>query len=131
MQIKVGQDILEIKRFAAVYEKKGERFLERFLSSAEITYATKSIQSLAGFFAAKEAAAKALGTGIGHERVTWHDFHITVDSYGKPQLELSGAALEYYNKIKGISLDLSISHEKKYATAVCVILTEQEAGKSK
>ncbi len=127
MQIKVGNDILEIKRFAKVYETKGERFLERFLSTDEIAYAAKNIQSLAGFFAAKEAAAKALGTGIGYEQVGWHDFHIAPDSYGKPQLQLSGAALKYYHKINGISLDLSISHEKEYATAVCVILTQAGA----
>lgn len=123
MQVHVGNDILSIKRFERIVEKKGQRFLERFLSAEEISYANNRVQSLAGFFSVKESISKALGTGIGYEGVSWHDIHISINHYGKPEVKFSGKAKEYYDKINACSIDISISHEKKYAMTTCVILT--------
>ncbi len=123
MQVLVGNDILSIERFEKILKKKGQRFLERFLSVDEIKDAQNRVQSLAGLFSVKESISKALGTGIGNEGVSWHDMYISFDRYGKPKVNFSGKTKEYYDKINACSIDISISHEKKYAMTTCVILT--------
>lgn len=124
MQIKTGIDILQMKRFARVYQKHGEKFLKRFLLAEEIAAANGRVESLAGFFAAKEAFSKALGSGIGQQGVRWHDLQIQKDESGKPVLSLMGGAAAKYRELGGRCFDISISHEKKYVAAVCVLLLD-------
>ncbi len=124
MEIKTGVDVVSIKRFQDKYKRRGEKFLMAFLSGEEIDLAKGRIASLAGFFAAKEAAAKALGSGIWQEGVGWHDLTISRDGLGKPSISFSGRAADLYEELQGMSHDISISHEEEYALAVCQILTK-------
>lgn len=123
MEISSGIDILNLQRFKKSYERRGLKFLQTFLSEEEIELANNKEESLAGFFSAKEAISKAIGSGIWQADVKWHDFTITNNELGKPIVTLSGEALALYDRMKGIDIDVSISHEREYVVAVCVILT--------
>ncbi len=94
-------------------EKYDNKFLEKFLSPQEITL-VKNHRTAAGFWAAKEAASKALGCGIGAE-CSFHDIIITKTAKGAPFLELSTKVKEHFN-IE--SSALSITHDGDYAIAV-------------
>lgn len=116
--MKIGTDIVEIKRIERSIEKFGDNFKKRFLSSDEIKIATKT-ESLAGFWAAKEAISKALGCGIG-ARLSFADIIISKDPQGAPYFKLS----EWAQSIHGIKeSSLSISHDGGFAIAVVVIST--------
>ena len=114
--MQIGTDIVEIQRIRTAYEKFGEQFKRRILSEAEIQRANK-IESIAGFWAAKEAISKALGCGIGEE-LSFHDIHIQKDSKGRPYFTLSKNA-QLRHQIRESSL--SISHDGGFAIAVAVI----------
>ena len=114
--MKIGTDIIQIKRIEKSLEKFGEKFKIKFLNSEEIALA-KKIESIAGFWAAKEAIAKALGCGIGAE-LTFHDIILTKNAKGAPSFSLSKEAQEIH-QIKDASL--SISHDAGFAIAVVVI----------
>lgn len=122
MKIKTGIDILDLKRFEKSYERRGRKFLETFLSEQEINTANDKIETFAGFFSAKEAISKAIGSGIWQVDVNWHNFSIEIDELGKPVPYLKGEALARYDKMGGVDIDISISHEKDYVVAICVIL---------
>ena len=94
-------------------EKYDEVFLKKFLSEDEIKL-IKNYRNASGFWAAKEAASKALGCGIGAE-CSFHDITITKSPKGAPQLTLSKKVKEYFS-IK--SSALSITHDGDYAIAV-------------
>lgn len=120
MIIGIGIDIAEIERF--LDKDKDEYFLSKIYSPLEKEYILKKqspCPSLASHFAAKEAFLKALGTGMGYGFSTL-DFEITHDDKGKPIYKLSEKVLTYFNK-KNIKAHLSISHEKHYALAVCIL----------
>src|SRR4026209_2578575 len=91
--IGLGIDVTDIPRIASAFERYGERFLRRVFTDGEIAYCTRRrdpVPHLAGRFAAKEAAMKALGTG--HSRgVLWKDVEV-VRHGGPPQLRLHGGA---------------------------------------
>jgi len=109
----IGIDIASIDRIKNMYEKFGRRAYERFLSDEEIAL-IKRAETAAGFWAAKEAASKAIGTGIGKE-CSFHDLKIKKDKKGAPKLKYSKALRKKY-KIKKTSL--SITHDKGLAIAV-------------
>ncbi|NVJ52474.1 MAG: holo-ACP synthase [Campylobacteraceae bacterium] len=109
----VGIDITSIDRIKNMYEKFGRKAYERFLSDEEIEL-IKRFETAAGFWAAKEAASKAIGTGIGKE-CSFHDLKIKKDKKGAPKLKYSKALRKKY-KIKKTSL--SITHDKGVAIAV-------------
>ena len=94
-------------------EKYDVQFLKKFLSKDEILL-VKNYRNAAGFWAAKEAASKALGCGIGAE-CTFHDISITKSSKGAPLLELSEKVKKQFH-VK--SSALSITHDGDYAIAV-------------
>lgn len=94
-------------------EKYGDRFLEKFLSPQEIIL-VKNHRTAAGFWAAKEAASKALGCGIGAE-CSFHDITITKSAKGAPHLELSTKVKKHFNILTSA---LSITHDGDYAIAV-------------
>ena len=114
--MKIGTDIIQINRIERSLEKFGEKFKIKFLNSEEIALAKKP-ESIAGFWAAKEAIAKALGCGIGAE-LTFHDIILTKNSKGAPSFILSNKAQDIH-QIKDSSL--SISHDAGFAIAVVVI----------
>ena len=117
MSIKVGTDIVAIGRVARSIEKFGDKFLKRFLCEAEIKSA-KKIETIAGYWASKEAISKALGCGIGKE-LSFLDIEIRKDAKNAPYIIIKGNAKERF-AIKESSL--SISHEKDFAIAVAVIV---------
>ncbi len=118
--MKVGIDICSIKRIEDAYERYGERFLRRILTSDEIKYVEQSprlkFQRLAGRFAAKEATAKALGTGwVG---VDWKEVEVLHKVSGEPYIRLHSRALARARSLDLSSFELSISHEREFATAI-------------
>ncbi|MGD8112102.1 holo-ACP synthase [Vibrio sp. TRT 21S02] len=118
----LGTDIAEIERVEKALNRSGEAFAERILAQPELeSFRALKQQSryLAKRFAAKEAASKALGTGIAHG-VSFHDFIISNDEHGKPLLTLSGKALELSQQMQISSIHLSISDERRYAVATVI-----------
>lgn len=119
----IGIDLIKIDRMKRLIERFGDRGLKKFLSEPEIAL-VKSPKTAAGFWAAKEACAKALGCGIGAE-CAFHDITLTKTSKGAPKLSLSVKVQEYFN-ISGSSV--SITHDGEYAIAV-VALESNTKGK--
>lgn len=119
--IKCGTDIIEIARIKDAIEKEG--FKERVYTEKEIEYCeSKNIQkyqSYSGRFAAKEAIFKALFTLIEDKyKIKWTDFEIINDKEGKPNVQIN---TDIIDKLLIKNIDISISHCKEYATAVCII----------
>ena len=114
--MKIGTDIVSIKRIERSQEKFGDRFKQKFLNEVEIK-STKKIESVAGLWAAKEAISKALGCGIGKE-LSFLDIEISKNEKGAPSFSLSKKAIERF-PIKDSSL--SISHDGGFAIAVVVV----------
>jgi holo-[acyl-carrier protein] synthase len=122
----IGIDVVEIERIAAAIERHGEAFLARLYTTAERAYcASKKDPAMhyAARFAAKEAVAKALGTGIG-SHANWLDLEITNDAAGAPRLALHGQAAAYA-KTHGITvIHISLTHAKAYAAANAVAMAD-------
>ena len=118
----LGTDIAEIERVEKALTRSGPAFAERILTPDELVvfYSLKQQgRYLAKRFAAKEAASKALGTGIAMG-VSFQDFTISNDAWGKPILTLSNKALEIAQQRKVSSIHLSISDERHYAMATVI-----------
>ncbi|MDD1782922.1 holo-ACP synthase [Enterovibrio sp. ZSDZ35] len=120
----LGTDIAEIGRFETIIARNtGEAFAQRVLTSSELEKYQQTKQKaryLAKRFAAKEAASKALGTGIACG-VTFHDFDVTNDEHGKPILTLSGVAKEIADSHGVNNVMLTIADEKRYAVATVLL----------
>lgn len=124
-RVSVGVDIIEIERIARTLARFGERFLRRVYTEAEIAYCQRRPSRLAARFAAKEAAAKALGVGIfWREGVYWRDVEVTRDRRGKPGIRLHGGALERARQEGLTGWALSMSHSQEYAVAMVVATKE-------
>ncbi|HEX2456376.1 MAG TPA: holo-ACP synthase [Vicinamibacterales bacterium] len=121
----LGVDLTDIPRLAAVFERYGERFLRRVFTDGEIAYCTKRrdpAPHLAGRFAAKEAAMKALGTG--HSRgVLWRDIEV-IRLGGPPRLQLHGAAARHAARLNVRDSLLTITHSDALAMAQVLLLAE-------
>jgi holo-[acyl-carrier protein] synthase len=92
----LGVDLCDIRRIERALEKYGERFTRRCFTPVERAKADGRKARAATYakrFAAKEACAKALGTGLG-QGVSWQDMGVVNDSFGRPSLELKGRAAE-------------------------------------
>lgn len=119
----LGTDIAEIERIENALDRTGESFAQRILCEEEILKFSQLKQKgryLAKRFAAKEAASKALGTGIA-KGVTFHDFCVTNDDLGKPVISLSGTAQQIAQKLGVNHVHLSISDERHYAVATVIL----------
>lgn len=117
----IGNDIIEISRIQANFERYGVKFLERIFTPEEQTYCLRfnhPAPHLAGRFAAKEATAKALGCGIGTD-LSWLDISIQNSEKGSPFVLLSTRADLKFNHP---NILISISHCREYATAVAIYL---------
>jgi len=114
--MKIGTDIIQIPRIEKSLEKFGDTFKSKFLNESEIKIA-KKVESIAGFWAAKEAISKALGCGIGRE-LSFHDITISKNTKGAPTFTLSNTAQKRH-QINDVSL--SISHDGGFAICVVVI----------
>ena len=118
--VAIGVDLIERERVVATHARFGERFLHRVFTDLELAQARGNIARLAGRFAAKEACAKALGTGIG--QVAWREIEIARQDGGKPLVRLSGAAAQRAAALHLIAFDVSISDTHSHAIAVVVAL---------
>ena len=112
----IGVDITVIDRIEKMHGKFGQKAYERFLNHDEIKL-VKGPSNAAGFWAAKEAASKALGTGIGQE-CSFHDIFLSKSSKGAPLISFSKKVLEKFD-IKDASV--SITHDGGFAIAVVAI----------
>jgi holo-[acyl-carrier protein] synthase len=121
--IGLGVDLTDIPRIAQTYAQYGERFLKRVFTDGEIAYCMRRrdpVPSLAGRFAAKEAAMKALGTG--HSRgVLWKDVEVFRE-YGPPQLRLHGGAAIHAGRLQVAKSLLTITHTDTLAMAQVILL---------
>ena len=119
----IGFDATDIPRVADVFRRYGDRFLRRVFTEREIAYCTRRrdpVPHLAGRFAAKEAAMKALGTG--HSRgVLWKDIEV-VRLSGPPQLRLHGGAAARADRMRVRSSLLTITHSDALAMAQVLLL---------
>lgn len=124
----IGIDLVEVVRIRGLLEKHGARFKERTFTQAEIAYCDSCADPsmhYAARFAAKEAAAKALGTGIWAEGVIWTDMEITRDANGKPGLLLHNQA-EVHADSLGIQAALvSLTHTADQAIAQVMLLGQK------
>jgi holo-[acyl-carrier protein] synthase len=101
MIIGIGTDCCDLERIAGAIERRGDRFLARVFTDAERAAGAKRPEPAVYFasrFAAKEACAKALGSGIT-ERIGWHDIEILNGPKGQPILRLMGGALRRLNRL--------------------------------
>ena len=114
----IGVDIIETGRVAQSIERFGERFLQRVYTEQELTYCHRQAGSLAARWAAKEATAKALGTGIGH--VSWQEIEVVCELKGRPTLRLYGAAADLAARLGISEFAISLSHTKDYAVAFVI-----------
>lgn len=118
----IGTDIVQISRIKDAFERQGERFAQRILCAKELGLFNEKKQSipyLAKRFAAKEAASKALGTGIG--TVSWQDMEVSNDVNGAPVLTFSGSAQVLMSSIGASQVSISLSDEQDYAVAFVVL----------
>ena len=123
MLIGTGLDLIEIERIAHSIERYGERFLHRIYTEHEIAYCNSkrsSAESFAARFAAKEAGAKALGTGISRG-VTWIEFQIARQPGGRPVLELRGRAAVLAKELGVKTISLSLTHTGNLAMATVMM----------
>ncbi len=123
MIIGSGIDLIEIKRIQNSKDRFGSRFLDRVYTRAEQAYCLrkrKAAESLAARFAAKEAGAKALGTGISYG-VSWLENEVVRESRGRPTLKFHGRAAEIAAHLGVLRAALSITHTDELAMASVVL----------
>jgi holo-[acyl-carrier protein] synthase len=121
--IGIGMDATEIDRIEAAVARFGDRFLHRIFTDGEIAYATRRrnpAPHLAGRFAAKEAAMKALGTGHS-QGVLWRDIEVFRPG-GPPQLRFHGGAAARFAHLKASGSLLTITHSQTLAIAHVLLL---------
>ena len=123
MVLGLGTDLIETRRVQESIDRYGDRFLERIFTEGEIAYCLRkkknAAESFAARFAAKEAGAKALGTGISHG-VSWKEFEVRREASGRPTLHLSGRAAELAEAMGVRRVQLSLTHSRELALAVVV-----------
>lgn len=131
MIISNGIDIIDIRRIKKTIDKYNFRFKKRCFLAAEINKSEsrfRSVESYAKRYAAKEACAKALGTGLARG-VFWKDIEVHNDKFGKPLIKLHNNALKFLKKLTKIndcSIEVSLSDEKNYAIANVIIYGKEK-----
>lgn len=123
MIIGSGIDLVEIERIQQSMDRFGERFLNRIYTPAELAYCLRkrnAAESLAARFAAKEAGAKALGTGISRG-VHWHEIEVVREPGGRPGIRFSGRAAEIARHLGVAHAALSLTHTASLAMASVVL----------
>jgi len=116
--LRSGVDIVEVHRIDNAILRHGQRFFDRFYTSQELIDSEGQTPSLAARFAAKEAVAKALGTGIG--QVAWKDIEVVAGPRREPMLRLHGQAQELAESLGLTDWAISLSHTEEHAVAVAV-----------
>ena len=119
----IGVDLVVLARIERMYERHGARAVERILHPDEragLDGQREPARYLAKRFAAKEAAAKALGTGIAHG-VRLHDLRVGHDTLGRPELILADGALQRAHTLGATRWHLSLSDEREHVVAFVVL----------
>lgn len=125
ISISSGVDLVEVDRFRNLNPQIKARFFQRVFTPQEMNESNQSLQHLAGKFAAKEAASKALGCGIG--KINWKDLEILNDLNGKPELILHTNAAQLAAQSGWINWSISITHTNTHALAFVTALIENFA----
>ena len=120
-----GIDIIDVRRIKRVLEKYGNRFKNKCFHNHEIKWSEKKLNSAESYakrYAAKEACAKALGTGLARG-VFWKDIEVYNNNFGKPHIRLHNNAKKYIEKLSknNLKIEVSLSDEKNYAIASVII----------
>ena len=123
----VGTDICDVRRIAATFARRGERFAERVLGPQELAVfrarrarvEARGIGYLATRFSAKEAFSKAVGMGM-HTPMTWRDCEILNDPGGKPRIHLH-RALAVWFEARQLQAHVSVTDETDYAATFVVV----------
>jgi holo-[acyl-carrier protein] synthase len=116
--VKIGVDLIEIERVRRALDRPG--FRERCFTDAEREYCdsrANPAESYAARFAGKEAVGKALGCGV---RFTWKEVEIV--GRPKPAVRLSGRTAAFAERLRPGSIDLSMTHSRELAAAICVVV---------
>ena len=115
----IGIDLVEVERIKK--SLKNCEFISRILTKEEINYVNSFIDKevhIAGFFAVKESVMKALEDC---KKIGFADIEVCHNNFGKPYVNLYGQAKKVFNEKKYNKIEVSISHTKNYATAICLL----------
>jgi holo-[acyl-carrier protein] synthase len=133
MIIGIGSDLVDIKRVARTIERFGDRFIQRIYTPVEIARAERRVDRIATYakrYAAKEACAKALGTGF-RKGVFWRDLGVVNLPGGQPSLALTGGAKARLDALTPpgmvARIALTITDEYPLAQALVIISAEPES----
>jgi holo-[acyl-carrier protein] synthase len=133
MIIGIGSDLCDVRRIERVIGKYGDRFIQRIFTETERAKAERRatrVETYAKRFAAKEACAKALGTGF-RKGVFWRDLGVTNLPSGRPTMTLSGGALERLRAITPpghmARIDVTLTDEGPMAHAMVIITAERSS----
>lgn len=123
MIVGTGVDIAEVPRIEASIARFGDRFLRRIFTGAEIHYCDSKAnraERYAARFAAKEAALKAIGTGL-RLGISWREVEVTRLPGGRPTIAFHGVAAQFAQKLNARRAHLSLSHTKEHAIAYVIL----------
>jgi holo-[acyl-carrier protein] synthase len=127
MILGLGNDIIDIERIGRTIDRYGDRFLGRVFTDTERRKSDARVERAASYakrFAAKEACAKALGTGL-REGVYWRDMGVVNLASGRPTLSLTGGAAEQLKRITPpgfeARIDLTLTDDYPLAQAIVII----------
>jgi holo-[acyl-carrier protein] synthase len=122
--LRSGVDIIEIERIDRAILRHGQRFFDRFYTTRELIDCRGRTPALAARFAAKEAVAKAMGTGIGD--IGWKEIEVVNGERREPHLKLHGHAQRLARALGLKIWSVSLSHTHEHAVAVAVALMPEE-----
>jgi holo-[acyl-carrier protein] synthase len=123
MIIGIGIDLIEVPRIRGIYQRHAERFVNRILTPAERVYVLRHAdpsERLAGRWASKEAALKALGTGLA-DGIRWQDVEILPNEKGKPILTLHRKAAARAEQLGATTFHVTITHGEGIAFAQVIL----------
>jgi holo-[acyl-carrier protein] synthase len=124
----IGIDLIALGRIERAVTRFGDRFVARLLTAGERAGARGGlVPYVAGRFAAKEAALKALGTGLSGA-IRWRDVEVLAEPSGAPRLQLHGEALRRARALGVTFAHISLTHDREYAAAVAVLEMASLAG---
>ena len=132
MIVGLGIDLVEIDRIRSIYRRHPERFVRRILTEAEQKYVLRfrdPSERLAGRWAAKEAALKALGTGLA-KGLGWRDVEVLRNEDGKPRLVFHGKAAEFARDLRADVFHVTITHSQGSAMAQVILERRDPEGQA-
>jgi holo-[acyl-carrier protein] synthase len=123
----LGIDLVRVDRIEKAIARYGDRFLRRVFTPAEIAYcqarSRQGVYQFAQRFAVKEAFSKALGVGLRAGGIRWREVEVLPNSMGKPEVQVSGRALNLCRQTGIKNIQLSLADEDNHAIAVVLLET--------